>query len=140
MHLAGLDEFLDTAFGAAANRARHVESRGVRGCAGSGPAAERNFFSFEFFDPIFEGRVHGGGDDGEAVFGVAIEIFRESGKFAHDSDQILLHLEEALASEFVGGGGAGEAERGVQFVNGAACFDARMRFRDAAIVHQPGGA
>lgn len=137
---AGVDEGLDAAFGAAGDGAGHVKSGGVEGFAGRGPAFKGDVLGFDVFDPVLEGGVDFGGCDLETILDVAGVVAGGGGEFAHDGDEAALDDGEALADFVPIGGGAGEAEGGVEFIDGAAGFDAGMGFADAPVVHEAGGS
>lgn len=138
--LIGFLKGADAPFRATGGGAGDVESGGIGGSAGGGPAFVGDFLGFEGGDELVEFLGQAGADRGIAIGDIACEVIHGGGEFAHHRDQVLLDGEQAFAKEGVPGGGAGQSKGGVEFIDGAVGFDTRVTLRNAAIVHQSGAA
>ncbi len=140
--LAGFVEGKHAALGAAGDGARIIET-----CAGertfgtgAGPTGEADALGFVAVglgdDPV----EIGGGEGGVVFFDVAGFVFGQVGELAHESDEAGLEGVDQRDPLVIAGGGAGEPERSIEFVDVAEGFDAEGGFGDAFAKEEVGFA
>src|SRR5438309_9373075 len=108
----------DLPFRPSAGRSRKIESRGNAIGAGDDPIlwVER-FILFKIDNHCGNPIDHFSVSYVEAILRISFSIFRQGSEFSHDVDQIFLDGENLLSHKFVIGNGAGESERGGQFIH-----------------------
>jgi hypothetical protein len=140
LELAALVQGPTQTFGATCDRAGKVEGGGIESGTRDRPVAVLGLCGLEFFDPTIELGDGFDLDAWEPVAGVSIQVVRMGREFPHEGDEIALDDDDLVANRAGSGGGPGDPEGGVEFVNGSVRFDAGMGFWDAAVVHQTGCA
>src|SRR5438876_4627897 len=127
----------DLPFRSAAGRSRKIESRGNALGAGNDPILRIERFIFFKVDNHCGNPIdHFSVSYVEAVLRISFSIFRQSSEFSHDVDQIFLDGENLLSHKFVIGNGAGESERGGQFIHRTVSFNARIVLWHSPAVHE----
>ena len=115
---------------------------GCRGvAAGEDEALERFDLFVECVDPMLEGGdvfIGDAGADGLVAFDALFDV--GGGEFAADVEEVGLDDGEPASEVVVGEGGAGDAEGGVQFVDGTVGLDADVVFGDAWSAEEAGFA
>lgn len=137
---AGFVEGEDGAFGAAGDGTGEVEAGAGEGSFGTrgGPVGEADAACFVGFCGFDEPVEIGLGEGLIVFFRVAGCVFGEAGEFAHEADEAVLKGVDERNERGIGGGGAGEAEGGIEFVDGTKGFDAEGCFGDAAVEEEVG--
>ena len=111
------------------------------GAAGEDESLERFDLFVECVDPMLEGGdvlIGDAGADGLVAFDALFDV--GGGEFAADVEQVRLYDGEPTSEVVVGECGAGDAESGVQFVDGTVSLDTDVVFGDALSAEEAGFA